>query len=196
MTGEDLEHIDELFPAIRKIGDEAIRRKVILTWFHAWKNSNFARIEDAHQFEPARSRISYNNVEHTNQVCLVCEKVAGVLEEILPIRINRDYLLAGALLHDVDKLVLFDAKSGGLREPGRKLTHAETSASLALKEGLPEEVAHIIRAHSAAYSSIPPKSIEALIVHYVDLLVARGIYLSKGLEMEKVLNETLSRIAP
>ena len=195
MTGENLEYIDQLYPAIRKIQDEGIRQKVILAWYHAWKNGNFERIEDAHQFEPARNRISYNNVEHTNQICLVCEKMGEILEKILHIRINMDYLLAGALLHDVDKLVLFDAKSGGLREPGRKLRHAETSASMALEEGLPEEVAHIIRAHSEVYSSTPPKSIEALILRYVDLLVAKGVYLSSGLEMEKVLNEALSIIA-
>jgi putative nucleotidyltransferase with HDIG domain len=195
MTGEDQDYIARLFPAIRKIQDEKIRQRVILTWYHAWKNSNFERIEDAHQFEPARDRIHYSNVEHTNQICLASEKMAEPLEEILQVPINMDFLLAGAVLHDVDKLVLFDAKSGGLREPARKFAHAETGASLALKEGLPEEVAHIIRAHSAAYSPIPPKSMEALILHHADLLVAKGVYLVKGLEMEKVLKESMARIA-
>lgn len=191
MTGEDQDHIIRLFPAIRKIQDEGISKKVILTVYHAWKSGNFDKVEDAHQWEPVRGRISYTNVEHTNQVCLGSEKMADLLEGMLNIRVHRDYLLAGAILHDIDKLVIFDAKSGGWREPGGKLRHAETGASLARKEGLPEEVAHIIGAHSPTYSSTPPKSMEALIVHIADLLIARSAYLAKGLELAAVMKEAM-----
>ncbi len=193
MTKADKDHISRLFPAIRKIQNEGIREKVILTAYHAWKGGNFEHIEDAHQWEPVRSRISYTNVEHTNQVCQASEKMADLLEEMLKIRIQRDNLLAGAILHDVDKLVIFDARSGGFRESGGKLKHAETGASLARKEGLPEEVAHIIEAHSPTYSSTPPKTMEALIVHVADLLIARGVYIAKGLDLVAVIRESMPR---
>lgn len=193
MTGADKDHISQLFPTIRKIQNEGTREKVILTVYHAWKSGNFGHVEDAHQWEPVRTRISYTNVEHTNQVCLVSEKMADLLEEMLHVRIHRDYLLAGAILHDIDKLVIFDAQSGGFRESGGKLKHAETGASLALKEGLPEEVAHIIGAHSPTYSSTPPKTMEALIVNVADLLVARSAYLAKGLDLATVMRESMPR---
>ena len=88
-------------------------------------------------------------------------------------------------------MVLFDAKSGGWREPGGKLRHAETGASLAREEGLSEEVAHIIGAHSPTYSSTPPKSMEALIVHIADHLVAKSVYLAKGLDLAAVMKESM-----
>ena len=193
MTKGEKDHISRLFPAIQKIQNKEIREKVILTTYNAWKSGNFGKVEDTHQWEPVRNRISYTNVEHTNQVCQASEKMADLLEQMLKFRIQRDYLLAGAILHDVDKMVIFDAQSGGFRESGGKLKHAETGASLALKEGLPEEVAHIIGAHSPTYSSTPPKTMEALIVNVADLLVARSAYLAKGLDLATVMRESMPR---
>jgi hypothetical protein len=68
-------------------------------------------------------------------------------------------------------------------------------AAMALMEGLPETVAHMIGAHSTNFSPLTPHSIEALILRHADLLVGKAVYLSHGLEMEKVLSESLSRIA-
>jgi hypothetical protein len=53
----------------------------------------------------------------------------------------------------------------------------------------------MIGAHSTKFSPITPHSIEALILRHADLLVGKAVYLSHGLEMEKVLSESLSRIA-
>jgi putative nucleotidyltransferase with HDIG domain len=195
MQKQEQDAISELFPTIEKIQDKGIREKVISTLYKAWRSGNFKRIEDVHQFEPARDRIVYNNVDHTNQVCQACEKMAALLTEILNLRVNMDYLLAGALLHDVDKMVIFDARTGGLTEMGRKNSHAVTGGALAREQGLPEEVAHIIEAHSAKFSPAPPQTFEALILRHADPLVAQSVYLAQGLDMEKVLAESMARIA-
>jgi putative nucleotidyltransferase with HDIG domain len=195
MEQRDRDYILQLFPAVLKIKDGGIREKVIGTWVSAWKRSNFSRIEEVHQFEPAREYIAYSNVNHTNQVCDACEKMAIMASEILGLKLNMDSLLAGALLHDVDKMVIFDAQSGGWTEVGRRSSHAVTGASMARAEGLAEEVAHIIEAHSTNFSSLPPKSIEALIVRHADLVVAHSVYLTKGLQMDEVLKESMARIS-
>lgn len=195
MQKQDQDYILSLYPAIEKIKDDGIRQKVILTWYNAWKRSNFSRIEDVHQFEPARERIAYTNVDHTNQVCRACQRMGEMVAEILNLRVTMDDLLAGALLHDVDKMVIFDARTGGFTETGRRFAHAAMGAAMALKEGLPETVAHMIGAHSTRFSPISPNSIEALILRHADLVVAQAVYLSHGLEMEKVLTESLSRLA-
>jgi putative nucleotidyltransferase with HDIG domain len=194
MERKDRDYVVRLFPALVKIKDEGVRDRVIQTWMHAWRHSNFLRIEDVHQYEPARGHISYTNVDHTNQVCQSCEKMAAIATEILNLDLNVDYLLAGALLHDVDKMMIFDAKTGGFTEMGRQYPHAVAGAVLARAEGLPEEVAHIIEAHSTKFSLFPPKSIEALIVRHADLVVANAVYMAQGLEMDKVLSESLTRI--
>lgn len=195
MEQKDRDYILRLFPTIVKIKDGGIREKVIQTWFNAWKRSNFSRIEEVHQFEPAREFIAYSNVDHTNQVCQASEKMAALLAEVLELKLHMDYLLAGALLHDVDKMVIFDAQTGGWTEAGRQTSHAVAGASMARAEGLTEEVAHIIEAHSTKFSPHPPKSIEALIVRHADLVVAHSVYLAKGLQMDEVLKESIARIS-
>jgi len=194
MQKQGKDYIVSLFPAIERIRDGDLRERVISTWNRACKRSNFSRIEDVHQFEPARDCIVYTNVDHTNQVCRACEKIAMILNEVLNLKVNMDHLLAGALLHDVDKLVIFDAQTGGWTEAGRGTSHGVMGATMARAAGLPEEVAHIIEAHSPKFSTSPPKSMEALIVRHVDIIVAHSVYMAQGLDMEKVLNESMAHL--
>lgn len=194
MQKQESDHIRELFPAIGKIGSKEIQEKVISTWYHAWKRSNFPKIEDTHQFEPARKRIAYTNVEHTNQVCEACQNMAATLTGIGSLKVNMDEFMAGAVLHDVDKIVIFDFQTGGFTATGRKFAHAVMGATMALMEGLPESVAHMIGAHSFRFSPTPPCTIEALILRHLDHVVAQSYYFSQGLDMERVLAESLASI--
>jgi putative nucleotidyltransferase with HDIG domain len=192
---KERDYIVRLFPAVSKIKDEGVRDKVIQAWLHAWKQSNFSRIEEVHQFEPARDSIAYTNVDHTNQVCRASEAIAAMALEGFNLKLRLDHLLAGAILHDVDKMMIFDSRTGGFTEMGRRTFHAVAGAALARSLGLPEEVAHIIEAHSVRFSPHPPKSAEALILRHADILAASFVYLGQGLDMEKVLSESLARIS-
>jgi putative nucleotidyltransferase with HDIG domain len=183
MKSQDRDYIMGLFPSIKQITDRGIQEKIINVWYTSWKRSNFARIEDVHQFEPARDQIDYTNVDHTNQVVSVCEAISGLLSELLDVSINMDYLLAGALLCDVDKALIFDSETGNLTETGEMFPHAVMGAMLAFREGLPKEVAHIIEAHSIKSSPVLPRSIEALIVRYVDHIIGESVYLAKGVSI-------------
>ncbi len=194
MEQKDRDHIAKLFPAVGQIRDGQLREKVLRVWYNAWKRGNFPAIENVHQFEPARKLISYTNVEHTNQVCKVCEKLAAGVSESMKARLNMDYLMAGAVLHDVDKIVVFDYQTSGWTEAGRRTPHARMGAAMAREEGLPEEVAHMIEAHSTTFSPGPPNSMEALIVRHADLVIGIGAYLVKGMDMEKVIKESVARI--
>jgi putative nucleotidyltransferase with HDIG domain len=195
MKKGDQDYILKLFPAIKKIKDPELSQKVILLWYKAWKRGNFPRIEQAHQFEPARDRLTYTNVDHTNQVCQLCEELGKVLPRVLNLPVNMDFLLAGAVLHDVDKMMIFDAKTGGFTETGRRFSHAAMGAAMALAEGLSEEVAHIIGAHSPRFSAIPPSSVEAIVLRHLDHVTAASVYLARGLDMDKVLAASLARIS-
>jgi putative nucleotidyltransferase with HDIG domain len=195
MEEKDRDYIVRLFPTVSTIKDEGVRDKVIQAWLHAWKQSNFPQIEDVHQFEPARDYIAYTNVEHTNQVCQACESIAALAGGTFDLKLRLDDLRAGALLHDVDKMMIFDSKTGGFTEMGRRTFHALAGAALARSLELPEEVAHIIEAHSVRFSPHPPKSAEALILRHADILAASFVYMARGLDMEKVLSESLARIS-
>ena len=195
MLQAEKNHIISLFPYIEKINDIDMRNKVIQTWHNAWKCGNFHRIEDVHQLEPARDLIVYSNVDHTNQVCRVAEEMSIALSRSLGLRVEMDQLLAGAILHDVDKIVLFDSRTGGYTDMGRRFVHAMMGATMALTQGLPHEVAHMIMAHSFKLSSIAPASIEALILRQADELIAHAVYLANGLNLDLVITQSFSRIA-
>lgn len=192
MTDADRVTMVRLFPAIEKIQDVPMKEKVMATWLNAWKRSNFPSIEVVHQFEPARKRIAYTNVEHTNQVCQACEAMAESLSAMFSLKIHWDELRAGAILHDVDKILIFDYETGGFSETGRRFAHAVFGASLALMEGLPESVAHMIGAHSFRFSPTPPATVEALLLRHLDHVVAQSHYFMQGLDMERVLAESLA----
>jgi len=194
MKQDDRQYITGLFPAIEEITNEQMREKVIRTWFNAWKRSNFERIEYSHQFEPARDRIAYTNVDHTNQVCLAAKQMGAMLAHSIGQKVEMDHLMAGAVLHDVDKIVIFDSRTAGYTETGRMFAHAVMGASMALMEGLPESVAHSIGAHSPVFSPVQPQTIEAQIIRHVDQLVAQAMYVSKGLDMDKIINQSLGRL--
>lgn len=194
MEEKDRYYINKLFPAISHIQDPDLREKVIITWYRTWKKSNFPNIESVHQFEPAREKIAYTNVEHTNQVCRACEDMALMISRTLSFPLNKDELIAGAVLHDVDKMLIFDFKTGGFSATGRKFAHAILGATLAMMEGLPESVAHIIGSHSFRFSPNLPQTGEALILRYLDHLVAASFYLAQGLNMDQVIAEALANI--
>jgi putative nucleotidyltransferase with HDIG domain len=194
MEEKDYKYILKLFPAISRIQDTDLQKKVISTWHYTWKKSNFPRIESVHQFEPARQRIAYTNVEHTNQVCQACEDMASTISSLFSIPINKDELIAGSVLHDVDKMLIFDFETGGLSATGRKFSHAVLGATLAMMNGLSESIAHIIGAHSFRFSPTPPQTVEALILRHLDHVIASSYYFARGLDMDQVLNESMAII--
>jgi hypothetical protein len=79
----DENYILRLFPDTRSITCGELRGKVIRTLLTAWKAGNYVRIEDVHQFEPARDHIPYTNVDHTNHVVQLCMKFAEALQDVL-----------------------------------------------------------------------------------------------------------------
>jgi len=121
-------------------------------------------------------------INHTISVVEVCMKIVDVIEKNYGFKVNKDVLLAGSLLHDVMKV--YEFKDG--RPTGILLDHSSLGLAELYKRDFPEEVLHLIMSH-AAPSTNPPKTLEALILHYVDTLFALvefGLY-SQMLEKEE-----------
>ena len=90
---------------------------------------------------------------HTRGVTRVAIGIADGLTEtygdLMPI--NRDILIAAALLHDVGKIVEYArAKDGGTvrSHHGKMLRHPFSGVGLCYDEGIPDEVMHCIAMHS------------------------------------------------
>ena len=180
---EERNYIEELFPRIRDIKDDDLRNKVINVWLKAWKMSDYKRIEDHSSWPPEREKIQLSNVEHTNQVVECAIAVAKVIEQTQKIKINLDTLIGAAILHDVDKIILFHESTGKLTPFGKLLTHTHLGSFLALEENLPSEVVHAIGAHSPTYSKDSPQTPEALIISKLDPLMMFNWIMSKKIEV-------------
>ncbi len=180
---KDGKYIEELFPRIKDIKSSGIREKVISVLLDAWKESDFDKIEDLSQWEPIKERLKISNVEHTNQVVECGLAIAGVVEREQGVEINMDTLIASAILHDVDKLLIFHPSTGKTTSMGGFLAHTTIGSHLALKAGLSIEIVHAIASHSSNYSSTPPKNAEAAILHYAEHVVTQTWRISRNIEI-------------
>ena len=168
------------FPHIREIVDADLRQQVCCAWRQAWGASDYPRLEDVSQWEPAREALGISNVAHTNGVVQCALAMADALQATQALHIDRDTLIAAAVLHDLDKICLFHAADGRPTELGRRLGHVLTGVHLAMAAGLPLAVVHAISAHSAKYSTVDPQTAEAIILKQADDLFTRTWILQRG----------------
>lgn len=85
---------------------------------------------------------------------------------------NRDYLIAGALIADVGKLMEYqpDSQKGAVKAThGIYLRHPFSSVGLGWEQGLPDEVLHIAAVHSKEGKEFR-RSPEAIIFHHADFV--------------------------
>jgi putative nucleotidyltransferase with HDIG domain len=155
-----------------------LREGVIRTWLLAIEESEWEKIEDQ-PFWPGQ--VEYiSGVSHARFVAKISIEISNVIlgeSELCPdARIDLDTLIAGALLHDVGKLLEYSGPpnpKGERTQLGQNLTHMTLGAYLATKAGLPPMIAHCIEAHSETWPDprrIFKRSYEAEIIKRADLL--------------------------
>ncbi len=178
-TGYSVAQIAQLFPGLRKIKDRSLREKVAAVWNEAittgcgGKGWTFDELR-AIKFTLLAGDIEMTFVEHLNSCARQCIAIADVLEKSFrcDIPIQRDILIAGALLADVGKPLEFDKdKSGKVIQGtfGQQVRHPFTGVALAYKHGIPGEVMHIIATHSHEGDKME-RSIESVIFHHADFV--------------------------
>jgi len=84
-------------------------------------------------------------------------------------KIDRDTLIAGALLADVGKLLEFEFDGDQVRwsKTYRYLRHPFTGVALCYKHGLPDPVMHIVATHSWEGDRFQRQA-ESIIFHHAD----------------------------
>src|SRR5205814_6754392 len=115
-----INEIAQLFPSLLKIKDEPLREKVAAVWNEAittgcgGKGWTFDELR-AVKFTLLAGDIDMKFVEHLNSCAMQCIAIADVLETAFrcDIPIQRDYLIAGALLADVGKPLEYDKDASG-----------------------------------------------------------------------------------
>jgi putative nucleotidyltransferase with HDIG domain len=160
-------NIEELFPEVRFFQDSTFSQAVIKIWELAIARGNFTHPERCHFLPRELVRTQISLVTHTRTVTAIALSSAEILAKTLPIR--RDHLLAGALLHDVGKLMEYEpsGEETTISRGGKRLNHRFSGASLCQEVGLPREIVHIVYAHSEEGRFVE-RSVEAVIVFHAD----------------------------
>ena len=169
------ELIERLLPEVKEIQDVKLRDKVIACWeeairFRGWTEKLLREIP----FTLLADNVKIPFIDHVRAVCRMCVAVDGVLTEVHgqnKTPVNRDYLIAGALLADVGKLLEFEIVDGKpvKSDYGKHIRHPFSGVGLAFKHDLPSEVMHIIATHSkegAGEKRLP----ESIVFHHCDFI--------------------------
>jgi len=164
----------KILPEIRKIKNQELREKVIQTWeegirLGGWDMEDLKKIP----FTLLIVDSKLNLIEHTRAVTTTALKVAETVSTAYSnsVKIDKDVLIAGGILHDVGKLLEYTKVKGKITKSdrGKFLRHPFSGAALAYKCGVPDEVLHLIAAHSHEGDQ-GYRSIEAIIIHHADFI--------------------------
>jgi len=117
---------------------------------------------------------SYNGglLQHTIGVAKLSMTLCDLVEQVYGGKVNRDVVLAGALIHDVMKRYTYEPKGDGsyISSPlGERVDHLTLLVAEIYKRGFPVEVIHVVASHHGDVSPVKPKTMEALIVSIADL---------------------------
>jgi hypothetical protein len=158
--------VDDALPELELIDDSRLRGQVRQVWCTLAAESSFDDLDAL----PVSPRLAYSHVTHNRSVAAMALAVAEILERFHGTAIDRDRLLAGALLQDASKLVEYEPDGNGgvrLSALGQHFPHAFYAAHAALAAGLPQPIAEDILTHTYEAAGFP-RTLEAKILFYVD----------------------------
>jgi putative nucleotidyltransferase with HDIG domain len=166
--------VERLWPELQWIENQDLRESVTQTWIKA--------LEDSPLEPDDLNRIPFTLLvpdcpttfmEHKRCVVHVARKSAEAMQEFLgnALTIDKDTVIAGAILADVGKVLEYEKVDGRAVQSarGKALRHPFTGVAVAMACGVPDEVCHIIAAH-AGEGDLVKRSTEAYIVHHADFM--------------------------
>ena len=179
-TDKDVTKLSErLFQFIDSVKDKYIK-ELLLSIFE--DKPLFSKFANA----PAAKSWHHNYIggliEHTISVATICDFASRMYP------VNRDILLAGALLHDIGKIYEYDATLKiEFTTIGRLIGHLALSDELLTKKAnqinnFPEntllKIRHLVLSHHGEYEKASvrlPQMIEAIVLHFADNLDAQTV---------------------
>lgn len=175
-----------LMPELELIQDKHIQDLIVDIWQEAIDTNDWESkgLENSGISTVMRPGCPEDLMKHTRHVTAACD---ALYESLLPMfdecgSCNRQDLLAGALLHDVGKLLEMDYKDGEVVHThyGSLFTHPVSGAYLAKKHGMNQNVVHMILTHSTTLSPEGANAYntpESLILKYIDEMCYKYVWL-------------------
>ena len=166
-----------------EIQDADLRDKVVEAWALALARDGFKRISEIEGSGAPGYWVLVRGtqLDHIRGVTRLAIRYADELKAMYPeLPLDRDVLVAGALIHDVGKPLEYNAAkiadwSTVPHVAGWPATrHPVHGWHICLTVGLPERIAHIAAAHSREGDSIV-RSLECTIIHYCDHALSQAL---------------------
>jgi 3'-5' exoribonuclease len=143
-------------------------------------------------------------IEHTLEIVKICDLMAHFHPEV-----NRDLLIAGAILHDFGKTEeLSSDASFEYTDRGKLIGHIVIAASEIEKaaESIPgfpgrlkDQLVHLVLSHQGKLefaSPVEPKTLEAIILYHSDELSAKANAYKNAIELERNSKSNWTRFLP
>lgn len=166
--------VDTIFPQILEIENAKIAEAARAVWADLWARSNWEDFEKM----PTSPEIPYPARPHSQCVVAMALQIADSFKTFHAVEVDRDHLIAAAILQDASKVVEYEPDGQGgarLSKLGKLHQHAFLAAQLAVEHGMPDEIVNSITHHTPQSSSFPA-TIEGKILYYVDQLDVIAIY--------------------
>lgn len=110
-------------------------------------------------------------VVHTYSTAKIALCLSDIIEEVYGVKVDRDTVIAAALLHDLFKHVTYNEVYPGKYASsrlGERLDHMSLIIGELYARKFPLDVIHAVAAHHGENSPIEPRTLEALVVHLAD----------------------------
>jgi len=164
--------LKDVIPEFNVIEDQDLRDRVLAVWREAMETGGWT-VEDLTRmpYTLMVDEVDITFPQHVSTVCRLCIAMEGVLKDAYGDRygINRDTLVAGALLADVGKLLEFRKEGDEYKwaDMYRYLRHPFTGVALCYKHEIPKEVMHVVATHSWEGDKFKRRP-ESIIFHHAD----------------------------
>jgi 7,8-dihydroneopterin 2',3'-cyclic phosphate phosphodiesterase len=166
--------MDEVKKLAAGIKDESLRGKVIDLLRNPTLDFDYPRLPVEECPAGAYQHHSYSGglLQHMIGVTKLSMTLCDLVEGVYGGNVDRDTVLAGALIHDIMKCYTYEPRGDGsyISSPlGEKVDHLTLLVAELYKRGFPVDVVHVAASHHGDVSPVKPKTMEALIVSIADL---------------------------
>ena len=162
-------------PIVDEIKNVQLREKVIEAWAVSLSENGYTSIEEIEGSGKPGGYTIGDQAQHVMCVTRLALAMAEIIQSSYgkDMHIERDMLIAAGLCHDVGKPYEYNIAKRALwqSEPERygnpPLRHTLYGVYIALRVGLPEEIAHVCGCHSPE-GELVQRSLLATIIHHAD----------------------------
>jgi putative nucleotidyltransferase with HDIG domain len=158
-------------PELEMIEDPDLRERTLDVWMDAMEQGGWSVADLAEVPFTLLVDTDVSLLGHTRAVTQTAVAMADAMSAFYgaAMPINRDYLVAGGILHDVGKLLEYRREGGAFvkSDVGKDLRHPFSGTALAFGHGIPSAICHLIAVH-AKEGEGARRTPEAFIIHYAD----------------------------